>query len=161
MERWKERQDTVQILPDPLPPACAGRRIGAEAEILTHGEWPEEVSPFRDHDDPPAHDLLGGAPADGLVVQRDRAAMDRNEAGDRAQERGLAASVWSHDRDCLAGRDAQADPAKRLHAPVEDIEPLDGEHAYAPEIRGSGFGIGDSGFGIGDSKCESRTPSLV
>src|SRR5690349_21263868 len=52
---------------------------------------------------------------DRLAVEQDAAAALANEAGDDAQQRGLAAARWSEQRHELAARDIEIDVAHGQH----------------------------------------------
>jgi hypothetical protein len=74
--------------------------------------------------------------ADGVRLEaRDVAALERDapgaralDAGDRADERGLARPVRADDGDDLARGHLERDALERLRVAVVEVEVLDGEH---------------------------------
>src|SRR5258706_213819 len=68
---------------------------------------------------------------EGLVAEVDFAGERREEAGENAQERGLAGAVLAHDADALAAADAQFDIAEEHLARVAAAEVARLEHPLA------------------------------
>ena len=71
----------------------------------------------------------GGSVRDVAAEQADRAARRLLEAGDGAQQRGLAAAGGAEDRDELAGLDREVDAVQHRHGAVADMEVLDLDRA--------------------------------
>src|SRR3970282_1597570 len=94
---------------DPLGDARAGRRRvdppeqEGKADVLGDGLPGKNGVPLEDE----AEARVDAA--DGLAVQGDAARGARDEAGDEAEERGLAATGGPHDRDELAAPDGERD----------------------------------------------------
>src|SRR5690606_9129724 len=85
-----------------------------------------------------AGDLLRGAGMERLAVEDDLSGASRDEARERTQERGLAASVRTDDRRDPAGRDLQIEPVDDDALAVAEGEGLCGErvrsgHSEPPE----------------------------
>ena len=92
-------------------------------------------------------DLVRRPVLDALALEDDRAfgdarVVEAEEAGDRAQRRGLAGAVGAEQRDDLPGLDRERDALHRGdHAVVDHFELLDGEqrrgHRRDPDAGGA------------------------
>ena len=104
------------------------RHMPADAKVLLDGQFGEDASPFEHLLDSQCRDLAGGHVIDGLSVELHRAlgdftVMHVEQAGHRAQQRGLARSIGAEQRDDLAFRHSQADSAEHLdHVVVDDLQ---------------------------------------
>ena len=84
------------------------------------------------------HDLVRLAAVDPLAAQPDLALARSEEAGDRAQRRGLAGAVGPDQRDDLALIDREADAAQRVDRAVVGVDVLEleeGGHVRLPRPR--------------------------
>jgi hypothetical protein len=76
---------------------------------------------------------------DARVVDRDRAGVGGEDAGDRGEERGLAAAVLADDTDELAGVGVEGERGENRAATAADREIVDDEEgAQRRELRGAG-----------------------
>ena len=67
----------------------------------------------------------GGSARDVLAVDADRARLGPDEAGDRAQQRRLAAARAAEERDHLAALDVEAHAVEHARRAVGDAEVFD------------------------------------
>ena len=83
-----------------------------------------------------------------------RAAGDRLDAGEAAQQRGLAGAVGADDGDDLAGVDREVDAVQHLDAAVAGAQALDVKHGRppVPEVGLDDLGVAadDRGLALGD-----------
>src|ERR1051326_2044438 len=80
---------------------------------------------------PDPHVLARGPPADVLALEHDPPAPRGDDAGDGAEERGLAGAVRADERYDLTGVDVQRHALQGVDRAVVDVEPFDGELAHA------------------------------
>src|SRR5206468_2600955 len=114
-EDREEREDGPERLVTSRP---RPRQEGAELEVLADGKRAEQTPPLGDHGEPARRDLVRRPPVDDLAAEPDHAGADRQEARERAQERGLARAVGPHQRDELAGADLERETAQHLEIAV-------------------------------------------
>src|SRR5690606_41109954 len=74
---------------------------------------------------------------DRVAVEDDRPAARLQDAGDGADQRGLAGAVGADERDDLAGADLEADAVERLRVAVEHRQVADRQHVSAASDRKS------------------------
>src|SRR2546423_521690 len=84
---------------------------GAELEIFLHRHADEGASPLRHMGNPEAHDILGGAAAEGLAVEANLTA-DSNNPAERPQYRRLAGTVGAEQRHDVAFVECKVEAVK-------------------------------------------------
>ncbi len=123
-KRREERVHVVKIGSD----LAVGAAVGAEPQIVGHRQRGEDLPSLRDLGDA-AHDApVRRKAVDRLPCEANGAAGHRLHARDRAQQRGLAGAVRSHQGHDLAGGDLERDAVQHLDAAVAAGEILDREH---------------------------------
>ena len=116
--------EQLQHLAD--PPPHLGPRHAAQAQAVADVAEHRHVRPERvglEHHRDVA--LLRGEVRDIAAGEPDGAGRGLLEAGDGAQERGLAAAGRAEDRDELARRDGEVDAMQHRRRAVADVEVLD------------------------------------
>ena len=110
----------------PTRAAHLGARHAAQpqavADIAEHGHVRPQRVGLEHHRDAA---LLGREAGDVAAEEPDRAGRRLLEAGDGAQQRGLAAAGGAEDRDEFARRDGEVDAAQDGLRPVADLEAVD------------------------------------
>ena len=126
-----------------------------EFQVLAHGQGGEERLVPQVHGE--RRTLGAGALVDGAAQHAHRARQGGEDAGDRAQQRGLAGAVRAHDGQHLAGRHAQGD--RRAHRRVRAVadEEVAGLHQ---RLGGGGHGRG-VGIGGHPARLSSAAGHLV
>ena len=116
--------------------------LQAKGDVLEHRHVPEQRVVLEHEADPAlAHVAAGGV----LAVELDAPGVGLFEAGDDAQQRGLAAAGRAQQRHQLAGGDVQADVVERLEGAKALADLVDDDaHAVCPCGRGALSGIGAS-----------------
>src|ERR1017187_9103629 len=71
------------------------------------------------------------------AVEQDASAPWREKARDRLQESGLPGAVRAHEREDLAGLDAERNLPDGLHVSIGDVEALDGKEAQRAASSGA------------------------
>ena len=113
------------------PRSIALARIGSRSrrsiqpatpEVLGDGERREHALAAGHLDDAERGDLVGRGVGDVAAVEDDGAAIGRDDAGDRLQERGLAGAVGAEQGDDLALVDLEVDAEEHLHVAVGHVE---------------------------------------
>ena len=99
-------------------PASYPRDLQTMADVAAHR------APRQDRQLLEYHAAVAPRPAHGLAVARDRSLGGTDEAGDRLEQRGLAASARAHEGHELAGPDGKIDGIGRLHRPVRGLEEM-------------------------------------
>jgi hypothetical protein len=135
-------------LEDPLGGRPAGARVAdgetARAQVLRHGQVPEDAPALRDLHQAGAHHPGGVASGEVLVGEADAPGGDRAAHGaqrprDGPQQRGLAGAVAAQDGDDRSRIDAQGDPAQRVHGAVvvdrQVVDHQEGIRHGAPSSR--------------------------
>ena len=112
-----------------------GPRVGTELEVLAHGEARKDLAALGDVHDAALDHPVARQPIDPLALEAHLAATRSEQAGDRAQHRGLAASVGAHDRQRLAGLDGEAHAAQRRQVAVGDVEARQRQQAHGSAPR--------------------------
>ncbi len=82
---------------------------------------------IRDRGDAAREHRVGTVPGDVFASEGDAAGGRRHQAGDGAQERGLAGAIGADQAGDLARRDREADVPEDAHVAVAGAEMLDGE----------------------------------
>src|SRR6266567_2091449 len=117
------RHDGFAFLPrhprdlEPVADVAAYRAPRQDRELLEH------------------HAAIAARPAHGRAVARNGSLGGAQEAGDRLEQRGLAAAARPHQGDELAGPDGKIDRFGRLHRPI-------GGRVEMPEFRDHDFFAG-------------------
>jgi hypothetical protein len=127
-------------LSTPLTPRTSP---GARPQVLRHGQISEDPSAFRDLHDARMDDVRWVEPDQRLAFELDRAAVDRaalqsQRPGYRAEERGLAGAVAAEDGDDLARPDRQRQPPERADPAVGNLQVLDVKERAVTEARPAG-----------------------
>ena len=104
--------------------------VGAELEVLDHGELRERAAPFRDVRDPRLRDRLRAA-AQRLPLEDDLAAPSHGPRHG-AERRRLARSVRAEDGDDRALWHRDRDSAQGLHRPVTGLDVPELEQCLTP-----------------------------
>src|SRR5581483_8875402 len=112
--------------------AVPAERLERQGDVLRHG------APVEEHgllEDDPVVAVLARLPS-ALAVDRYRAGARLDEIADDAQERRLAASGRTDQRDELARGELESDVLERSHVPARErlrdvLEPDDGGSAHA------------------------------
>ena len=114
-EALAQAREQFQHLPHGALGAVAGAAgIGAELEVLAHGQVAEYAAPLRHQRDSRLDDLVRRQNAEFAAAERHRAAgQERHQAGDDAQERALARAVGAKDDRDLAAVDLDVDVGER------------------------------------------------
>ena len=97
---------------DPAEPA----RLAADEDVLRHRQVRAEVDLLVDGADPGLLRLQRAGEAHRLAVQRDRAGVDRVDAGQHLDQRRLAGAVLAHQGVDLAGEEPEVDVVERRDA---------------------------------------------
>ena len=87
--------------------AIAGEGRGSHAEVLSHGQGPEQLASFGDLHDAAPHDLVRLQAGDGFALELDGACGPRHQSGDRVQRGRLPRAVGTDERHDLALIDLQ------------------------------------------------------
>jgi hypothetical protein len=133
-EHRKEAEDLVVRL---LDAGAVAPRERAGAQVLVDRELGEDAPAFHHLGRALADDLGRVEAVDALAVEldrpaRDRAAMETQKAGDRAQQRCLAGAVGAEEGDDLARRHLEADTPQHLdRGAVHDLEVPHGKNPAA------------------------------
>src|SRR5919109_328095 len=117
-----------------LDGGAVAAHVGAEAEVLLHGQLGEGPPALGNVGDALPRDLRGPHSGQAPPVEGDLPA-GMNHAGEGAQGGRLAGAVGTEDHDLLAPVDGEVDPLEHLHLAVAGAEALDLEqrsHAGAP-----------------------------
>ena len=96
----------------------AGRRLGAEHDVLGHGEVGHEHEVLVHHPDPPVERVTGRPEVDLLVADVDLPVGARDEAEHDAHQRRLAGAVLAEQGVDLAGLNVEVDVVERDKVPV-------------------------------------------
>ena len=104
-----------------------GAGEGAHQQIVAHRHERKHAPPLGNHGDAHAHDRLGSQAVDALAVERDAALPDASEAGDRAQDRGLAGAVGADQRDGLPLPQLDRDAFQRIDVIVVELDVAESE----------------------------------
>ena len=99
-------------------------QIRADLQVFKDGEVGEHAPPLRHQCDAAFHHLLRIHAGDVLAVVEDRAAFDRNDAGDGAKRGGFAGAVRADQSDDLALVYAEGNALERLDTAVADHQVL-------------------------------------
>jgi hypothetical protein len=119
-----------------IPPRARGRGVAADLEILLDRHRRKEAATFGDERDPVAAELVRRDRREISPVEAHAAAADRQQAGDRVDERGLAGAVRSHHGDELARAYDERHVPDGDGVAVSDLEPFDLKHRPSRGRRG-------------------------
>ncbi len=109
--------DEVQDGGGPAGPPC--RPVQAVGDVAEDGQVREEGALLGDHGDaPPLGRHRGAGGGHGPAVDADLALVRRLEAGDAAQQRGLARAGGAEHGRQRAGSDGEVHPGQCLDAPI-------------------------------------------
>jgi hypothetical protein len=99
----------------------------AEGHVVEHAQVREHRVVLEHHAD---RALVGAQVADRLALEQDLAGVQWVKAGDRAQQRGLAAAARAEQREECAARDVDADVLQRDMRAIglADVPELDMAH---------------------------------
>jgi hypothetical protein len=95
-----------------------GRQEGAHLEIVGHRERREDAPAFGDVGDAVRDHLVGRPAADRRALEGDLARARRDQAGDHAQQRGLAGAVRPDHGHRLAGPHGEGDVPERREGAI-------------------------------------------
>ena len=114
LEVGKQVEKEVEVLRDALAVLA---QIGADHEVLHHGQVAEGAAPLRDVGDAQGRHLLRAFAADVLAVEHDRP-FGGDGAADRPQRGGLACAVGAEDSDGAPVGHRERDPFEHFDGPV-------------------------------------------
>src|SRR5262249_32830673 len=97
----QDGEGPVDALEALAAPRAHRRRVAADLEILLDGHRREEAAARGDQGDPVAAELVGRDRGEITPAEAHAAAADRQETGDRVDERGLPGAIRPDDRDEL------------------------------------------------------------
>src|SRR6185436_17670441 len=100
-------------------------QIRPEVEVVRDGEVREDAASFGDVRNAARGDDVRLHAGDVLPVERHAAPARLQQAGDRAQRRGLARAVRADERDDLALLHLEVDAVQRRNGSVADFEIMD------------------------------------
>ena len=104
--------------------------VGAHLEVFEHGEAGEDASALGHEAQAFLVHVVGGHPGDVLAHQPHAAFLGVEEAGDRAQRRGLARAVAADEGDDLALLDGEGDSLEGVDLAVVRVDVLELEEAH-------------------------------
>jgi hypothetical protein len=117
-------------------------QLRPELDVLAHRHPRVEHGLLEDHAP------VGGGPGDPLPADPDLALRRRHEAGDEAQQRGLAAAGGAGEADELAGLDGEVDAVERPDLAVGHVEGVrqlvDAHLTVVTHLAASSAGVGST-----------------
>ena len=119
-ETREQAEHAVEIRADRF---TVGAHVSPEAQVLLDREIDERAPPVGHMRDPQPRDVLGRQRADRAAAKAD-VASPADEAGERAQDRGLAGAVGAEHRGHAAVFHLEIDAVQRLHRTVPGLETL-------------------------------------
>ncbi len=125
-----------------------------EGDVVEHREIGEESAELEQHAEPAPkrEQLLGVARVDHLAVDADRAAVDRIDAADQAQQRRLAAARAAEDGGDLAAAEAERDVVQdRPAGVVAEDDVLDLDEQVGVGVAGGFGGLVDVGHRLSEA----------
>ena len=111
-----------------------GPRVGAELEVLAHGEARKDLAALGDVHDAALDHPVARQAIDALAFEAHLAPARAQEPRDRAQHRRLAGAVGAHHRQRLAPLDDEIDAGQRRQVAVGHVHAgqLELAHVRAP-----------------------------
>jgi hypothetical protein len=163
-EPRKQRHHAVEVF---ALGGAGALRIGAELEILAHGQFGENAAPLRHQRDAGLDDLMRRQCEQVLPVEADaRAVLRSHQACDGLEQRRLAGAVRAEHHDNLARLHVEIDAGERLMLAVAGGERanlkhrrLRGRRARLPSRRARPRAALRRSCGRRSSRCSGRTAS--
>ena len=121
----KQRMDAPQVGGDA---GAVAARIGAHRQVLRHAQGRPQLAFFRAMGKAAPHDLFRRQAINPLLLKMDGAGGHLHQAGNRAQQRGLAGAVGAHQGHQLAGAHPEADIMHRANPAIAAGDALKPEH---------------------------------
>ena len=119
-----------------------GERRSSKQKVVLHALLHEQPPAFRRQRESLAHDRKGALAADLLALEGDRSCMQRDQARDRIQGRGLAAAIGAEQRDNGALGNLEGDVGHPNQVAIANLQVLDLEqrtaHSTGPPISSIG-----------------------
>ena len=132
----QKRKDRVNALEAPAAEFSGRGSVAADLEVFLHRHGREEAPPLRDERDAQTAEIVRRDRGQVASVEASAARPDRQEAGERVDERGLAGAVGPDHRDELSVADSQRHVPDGHGVAVRNLEPLDLKHRSFPDTRG-------------------------
>src|SRR5882672_5411638 len=119
------REHGEDVLEGAHGPVASAWKERSHLEVLEHAQAGEDLPALRDLADAEVADRMRFQALDGIVLEENASAAGRLDAGDGANERGLAGAVRADDGDDLALRYLERDVGEGLGISVVQIQILD------------------------------------
>jgi len=129
LENGEQVEHLVDVRGDP---GLVGARVGTELEVASHRQFRKQAAPFGHERQPERDAFVRRQRVYGPSLEGDAAAVERIQAGGRAQRGRLAVAVAADEGDDLAGADLQGHVGQRRHAVVADAQVGEDQHQSSP-----------------------------